>query len=68
MTGTKRLLEVVASSGGPVMLGAIGTVVSFVLMLFVLFFVLRDGSGSAAQGRAVAADRGAPAQPALDRT
>ena len=44
LTGTKRLLEVVASSGGAVMLGALGTVVSFILMLFVLFFVLRDGS------------------------
>jgi predicted PurR-regulated permease PerM len=41
--GAKRLLEVLASSGGAVMLGAIGTLVSFVLMLFVLFFVLRDG-------------------------
>jgi predicted PurR-regulated permease PerM len=43
VTGAKRLLEGLASSGGAVMLGAIGTVVSFVLMLFVLFFVLRDG-------------------------
>jgi predicted PurR-regulated permease PerM len=31
------------SSGGSVLLGALGTVVSFALMLFVLFFVLRDG-------------------------
>ena len=43
LTGTKRLLETMASSGGSVMLGAIGTIVSFALMLFVLFFVLRDG-------------------------
>lgn len=43
ITGAKRLLETLASSGGAVMLGAIGTLVSFVLMLFVLFFVLRDG-------------------------
>jgi predicted PurR-regulated permease PerM len=43
VTGTKRLLEIVASSGGSVFLGAIGTIVSFMLMLFVLFFVLRDG-------------------------
>jgi len=41
--GTQRLLQGLASSGGAVMLGAIGTIVSFVLMLFVLFFVLRDG-------------------------
>jgi predicted PurR-regulated permease PerM len=43
LAGAKRLLEGLASSGGAVMLGAIGTLVSFVLTLFVLFFVLRDG-------------------------
>jgi predicted PurR-regulated permease PerM len=43
VAGSKRLLQAVASSGGAVMLGALGTVFSFVLMLFVLFFVLRDG-------------------------
>jgi predicted PurR-regulated permease PerM len=43
VTGAKRMLETVASSGGSVFLGAVGTIVSFVLMLFVLFFVLRDG-------------------------
>jgi predicted PurR-regulated permease PerM len=43
VTGAKRMLEAMASSGGAVMLGAIGTIVSFVLMLFALFFVLRDG-------------------------
>ena len=48
-----------ASSGGAVVLGALGTLVSFLLMLFVLFFVLRDGPALAQQGRAHAADRGA---------
>ena len=43
VTGAKRLLESLAGSSGAVMLGALGTIVSFVLMLFVLFFVLRDG-------------------------
>jgi len=43
LMGAKRLLQGLASSGGAVMLGAIGTLVSFVLTLFVLFFVLRDG-------------------------
>jgi predicted PurR-regulated permease PerM len=43
VVGARRLLEVVASSGGSVFLGAVGTIVSFLLMLFVLFFVLRDG-------------------------
>ena len=49
VAGTKHLLQVMASSGGAVMLGAIGTIVSFVLMLFVLFFVLRDGPSFAAR-------------------
>ena len=43
VTGAKRLLETLAGSGGAVMLGALGTLISFVLMLFVLFFELRDG-------------------------
>ena len=43
LTGAQKLLQGLASSGGSVMLGALGTLVSFVLMLFVLFFVLRDG-------------------------
>lgn len=41
--GARNLLERIASSGGSMVLGALGTVVSFMLMLFVLFFVLRDG-------------------------
>jgi predicted PurR-regulated permease PerM len=43
VTGARRMLEVVASSGGSMFLGAVGTLVNFILMLFVLFFVLRDG-------------------------
>ena len=39
----KRVLQSLAASGGNLVLGALGTVVSFALMLFVLFFVLRDG-------------------------
>jgi len=39
----KRVLQSLASSGGNLVLGALGTVASFALMLFVLFFVLRDG-------------------------
>jgi predicted PurR-regulated permease PerM len=42
VTTTKHLLQSLASTGGTFVLGALGTVVSFVLMLFVLFF-LRDG-------------------------
>ncbi len=40
---SKRVLQSLASTGGNFVLGALGTVVSFGLMLFVLFFVLRDG-------------------------
>ncbi|MFO1393793.1 MAG: AI-2E family transporter [Steroidobacteraceae bacterium] len=39
----KHVLQSIASSGGNLVLGALGTVLSFALMLFVLFFVLRDG-------------------------
>jgi predicted PurR-regulated permease PerM len=39
----KHVLQTLMSSGGSFVLGALGTLVSFVLMLFVLFFVLRDG-------------------------
>ncbi|NJD32931.1 MAG: AI-2E family transporter [Gammaproteobacteria bacterium] len=43
IAATKRVLQTLASTGGTFVLGALGTLVSFVLMLFVLFFVLRDG-------------------------
>jgi predicted PurR-regulated permease PerM len=60
VTGAKRLLEAVAGSGGTVFLGAIGTLVSFMLALFVLFFVLRDGPRFAS-----AVVRMLPIEPAL---
>jgi predicted PurR-regulated permease PerM len=37
------LLQSLASLGGRVFMGAIGTVVGFVLMVFMLFFFIRDG-------------------------
>lgn len=43
----KGLLQAIVSSGGSVVIGALGTLFSFLLMLFVLFFVLRDGPGIA---------------------
>jgi predicted PurR-regulated permease PerM len=43
LQGTKRLLDQVAAFGGTAILGAIGTVFSFTLMLFLLFFFIRDG-------------------------
>ena len=39
----QALLKSAASMGGTVALGAIGTLVGFFLMLFMLFFFLRDG-------------------------
>jgi predicted PurR-regulated permease PerM len=47
--GSRRLLEALVSSGGSVVMGALGTAASFILMLFVLFFVLRDGPAVAQQ-------------------
>jgi len=41
--GLQTLLRSAASMGGSVALGAIGTVVGFFMMLFMLFFLLRDG-------------------------
>jgi predicted PurR-regulated permease PerM len=43
LEGSKRILQTLMSSGGSVLMGAVGTIVSFLLTLFVLFFVLRDG-------------------------
>lgn len=40
---TQELLQRLAGLGGTVFLGALGTFVGFLLMLFVLFFFLRDG-------------------------
>jgi predicted PurR-regulated permease PerM len=47
--GSRRLLEGLMSSGGTFVMGALGTAANFVLMLFVLFFVLRDGPAVAQQ-------------------
>jgi predicted PurR-regulated permease PerM len=41
--GSRELLQSLASLTGKVFLGAVGTVVGFVLMQFVLFFFIRDG-------------------------
>jgi len=47
--GLQRLLQVLMKSGGSAVMSALGTAVSFVVMLFVLFFVLRDGPSLARQ-------------------
>ena len=41
--GSKRLFEQLASLGGTAFLGAVGTVLAFTVMLFLLFFFIRDG-------------------------
>lgn len=41
--GSKETLQTLASLTGKVFLGAVGTVVGFVLMEFMLFFFIRDG-------------------------
>jgi predicted PurR-regulated permease PerM len=40
----KALLERLAGLGGTAFFGAVGTVLSFTVMIFILFFVLRDGA------------------------
>lgn len=42
--GSRTLLQSLASLGGKVFIGAVGTVVGFVLMIFMLFFFIRDGA------------------------
>lgn len=39
----RTVLQFLASLGGKIFLGALGTVVGFVLMMFLLFFMIRDG-------------------------
>ena len=43
----KRLFDQFAALGGTALLGALGTVVNFTVMLFLLFFFIRDGQGMA---------------------
>lgn len=43
--GSRAVLQSLASLGGKVFLGAVGTVFGFILMVFLLFFIIRDGAG-----------------------
>ncbi len=43
--GARSALQSAAALGGSVMISVVGTLASFLLMLFLLFFLLRDGSG-----------------------
>lgn len=43
VAGAEQMLQPLATLGGRAFLGALGTVASFTVMMFLLFFVLRDG-------------------------
>jgi predicted PurR-regulated permease PerM len=43
VSGTREVMEHAASIGGSFFLGALGSLFSFAIMLFLLFFFLRDG-------------------------
>jgi predicted PurR-regulated permease PerM len=45
ISGSRSLLEHVGTVGSSIFVGAVGTVVGFVMMLFLMFFFLRDGAG-----------------------
>jgi predicted PurR-regulated permease PerM len=49
--GTRQALQSLASLGGKVFMGAVGTAVGFVLMQFMLFFFIRDGAEMVATAR-----------------
>ena len=51
--GGQTLFQELASYGGVAFLGAIGTVLSFTVMLFILFFIIRDGRAIARLGSAL---------------
>lgn len=43
VNGAQMLMQSLAATGGNFVLGALGTVIHFFMMLFLLFFLLRDG-------------------------
>jgi predicted PurR-regulated permease PerM len=51
--GAKSLFQHLASYGGVAFLGAIGTVLAFTAMLFILFFIIRDGRAIMRSGAAL---------------
>ncbi len=48
--GSRTLFQELASYGGIAFLGAVGTVLAFTVMLFILFFMIRDGRAIARSG------------------
>ena len=51
--GSRTLFQQLASYGGIAFMGAVGTVLSFTVMLFLLFFIIRDGRAIARLGAAL---------------
>src|SRR5690606_31921907 len=51
--GSKTLFQELASYGGIAFMGAVGTVLAFTVMLFILFFIIRDGRAIARTGSAL---------------
>jgi predicted PurR-regulated permease PerM len=51
VSGTREVLKRAASMGGGFFLGALGSLHGFAIMLFLLFFFLRDGDLMLARGR-----------------
>jgi predicted PurR-regulated permease PerM len=51
--GGRTLFQQLAGYGGVAFLGAVGTVLSFTVMLFLLFFIIRDGREIARLGAAL---------------
>ncbi len=53
LSGSQELLQKAADIGGSLFLGTMNTVASFMLMLFLLFFFLRDGDAMFMRARAL---------------
>jgi predicted PurR-regulated permease PerM len=51
VSGTREVLKRAASMGGGFFLGALGSLLGFAIMLFLLFFFLRDGDAMVARAR-----------------
>src|SRR6202795_27804 len=51
VSGTREVLSRAASVGGGFFLGALGSLLGFAIMLFLLFFFLRDGDAMLARAR-----------------
>jgi predicted PurR-regulated permease PerM len=51
VSGTREVLQRAASMGGGFFLGALGSLLGFAIMLFLLFFFLRDGDSMLARAR-----------------